>query len=82
MKRMMRCWRGLRRNTMKVNIEDLLALKKELNEINFQHLEDIEWDLDGELVEIPEKNIEEWKYIGLNNVDFITTEFYKEELDE
>ena len=67
---------------MRVNIERLLALKKELNEINFQHLEDIEWCFDGELVEIPEKNIEEWKFIGLNNVDFITTGFYKEKLDE
>jgi len=63
---------------MIVNINELLELKEKLNEINSIPLEEIEFYENGELVEIPEELLEQWDYIGLNNVDFITTGYYKE----
>ena len=67
---------------MKVNIERVYELKRELNEINLQQLEDIQLYGDGELIDIPQHNIDAWRYIGLSNVEFITTIFYEENINE
>ena len=61
---------------MKVNIERLEEIKKELNKINSEKLEDIEFYKDGKKIEMSKELIDKWKYIGLNNVYYITTDFY------
>jgi hypothetical protein len=63
---------------MKVNIEKFLKIKKELDKLNSTPLEEIQFFENGEPIEIDERLLEQWKYIGLNNFDFIITEFYKE----
>lgn len=61
---------------MKVNIERILELKEELRLINEQHLHDIDFYKDGEKLDIDRKTIDEFYYVGLNNVDFITSNYY------
>jgi len=61
---------------MKVNIEKLLELKEELRVINSVDLDSIEFYKDGEKVDIPKENIEDWAFVGLTNVDFITSQSY------
>lgn len=61
---------------MKVNIEEVQALKARLLEINLTNLSDIEWFKDGKKLDIAPEVLEEWKFIGLSNVEFISTEFY------
>jgi hypothetical protein len=67
---------------MKVNVEKLLKLKQELAEINSADLADIEFYENGKLLDISAEIISEWEFIGMNNVDFITTGFYKGEPGE
>lgn len=61
---------------MKVNIERIKELRAELNEINSVDIEDIEFYENGEKVDVPQEHINNWRFIGLNNIEFITTEFY------
>jgi hypothetical protein len=42
------------------------------------HLEDIEFQIDGKVVEIDEDIIRRFSYLGLNNTDFIREYFMKE----
>ena len=61
---------------MKVNINRVLDILSELKEINETKLNDIEWVKDGEVIPITQEMIDKYKFIGLNNVCFITHEFY------
>jgi len=55
---------------MKVEINYVKWLKAELRKINLQPFEKIVWTKDGKKQEYPAKMLEEWKYIGLSNVEF------------
>lgn len=56
---------------MKVEIEDILEIKNALWSINrVKDLSDIQWFYDGKLVDVQESDVDEWKFTGLNNVDF------------
>jgi hypothetical protein len=60
------------------SLEQVNYLVKQIKIINDARLEDILWwDEDGEAIEINPKVIEEFKLTGLNNIDFITTGYYK-----
>ncbi len=61
---------------MKVDIERLHQLKAELNKINSVDIEDIDFYEGGEKIEISLERIGKWRFIGLNNAEFITTDFY------
>lgn len=64
---------------MKVAISEIKTLKNRLREINDHDLNDIVFiDDDGNEVPIDPKLREEFRYVGLNNVDFIITDFYKD----
>lgn len=60
-----------------VDLELMLQCKTQLNEINQMPLEDIRFVRNGKELEINKKNMEDWKFIGLSNTDFITTGFYE-----
>lgn len=62
---------------MRIDVEKIIALKAELRAMNIVPLE--QWELyeNGERVEVTKEAIEEWKFIGLNNVDFVMCEAYK-----
>jgi len=61
---------------MEVNINRVLDILSELKEINDTKLDDIEWIKDGKVIPVTQEMIDEYKFIGLNNVGFITHEFY------
>ena len=56
---------------MRVDIEDVLRIRRERNEINKLDLTNIEWYKDGVKVEAPEADIAEFLFTGLSNFDFI-----------
>ncbi len=63
---------------VKIDIERIKALKKELSDFNKLRLQDIEFYENGKKLDIKSELVKEFEFIGLNNVDFIMTEFYKE----
>lgn len=69
------------KKTMKVNIEHIKYLKSELGKINKVPLEDIEFYEKGKLCRIRKCLVKEFKFIGLNNTDFIMSGFYKHGFD-
>jgi len=62
---------------MKVDVERLLEIQEELALINNAALGDIAFYENGEVVDIPQDLIDDWKFVGLSNVCFITTGAYK-----
>lgn len=65
---------------MRVDVERILALKAELQEINKATLTDIEFFEDGKKLNIKPEALEHWRFVGLNNTDFISMGAYKEGL--
>ena len=63
---------------MIVNIEEIHRAVGELKAINKLKLKDIEFYENGIKLYVPSEVVERWKYIGLNNHEFIMSEFYKE----
>jgi len=61
----------------RVDIEDILEHYEFRKRINSIPISEIEFYEDLKKVEIDPKLIEQWVYTGLNNLDFITTGFYK-----
>ncbi len=61
-----------------IQIEEIKKLKKRLLEINNLNLLDIIFTENGNPVEINENVLNEFKFTGLNNTDFIDSEFYKQ----
>ena len=64
---------------MRVDIEHIQYLLDERKKINVPDLADIEFFLDNRKVEISEDVIENFKFTGLNNIDFIATGAYLDE---
>ncbi len=62
---------------MRIDIERIQQLQAELDQINSLDFKDIEFFENDKKVEIPQKVIDEFKLYGLNNVHFVTTEFYR-----
>ena len=62
---------------MRVDIEYIKHIQKERARINKVELEDIEFFEGGEKVDISQKIIDDFKFCGLNNTDFILTDYYK-----
>lgn len=59
-----------------VSVEEVKALKARLHEINALELSDITWTENGKPIEIKPSHIDDWRFIGLSNADFIASEFY------
>lgn len=56
---------------MKINIEEVLDAQSTRNQINRLDIKDIEWYLDGEKVNISDETLEEWRFTGLSNTEFV-----------
>ncbi len=56
---------------MKINIEEILDAQSTRNQINSLDIKEIEWYLDGEKVTISDETLEEWRFTGLSNTDFV-----------
>jgi len=61
-----------------IKIKDVMDIYNRRLEINSLEFRDIVWvDENNNPIEIDEKVIKEWEFMGMNNMDFITGEFYK-----
>jgi len=60
-----------------IQIEYLRMLDSEKRRFNNLDLKDIAFIENGKIIEIPEKYIEDFQYVGLSNMDFILGEYYK-----
>lgn len=56
---------------MKINIEEILEAQARRSEINSTDIKDIEWYLGGQKLSIQSKTLEEWRFTGLSNTDFV-----------
>jgi len=62
----------------RIKVSEILALKKRQSEINSYNLEDIIFiDDEDKPFEIDHEIIDDFRFTGLNNIDFITSNFYK-----
>lgn len=62
---------------MLVFVEDLRELYGKIQAINQTPLEDIVWMKNGQLIEASNKLVEDFKFTGLSNVDFILSGYYE-----
>jgi hypothetical protein len=58
-----------------INVNRVFELKKELDEINGQDLDGLVFIQNGEEVSPARHSVKEWAFIGLNNTDFILSNF-------
>ena len=59
------------------SIESVKAMQSIRESINSPNILDIIWTVDGHPVDIDLQTIEDFALTGLNNCDFITSEYYK-----
>lgn len=64
---------------MRIDIEEIRELHKRRSEINNVLLSTIDFYENGVKVEITPEVLEEWRFVGLSNCDFILMDAYKEE---
>lgn len=65
-------------SNMKLDIQEVIALNNRIREINLTPIDEIDWHDNGKPVTFPQTVLDEWKYIGLSNTQFIDTGYYKE----
>lgn len=65
---------------MKVDIEKLNIMLDQIKKINEADLKDIIFVEDGMIVKPTQKQLDDFKFTGLSNVDFIRSGFYKGDL--
>lgn len=63
---------------MRIDIERIFEIQAELRKINKQSLSDIEFYENGVKINIDKKTLDKFGLTGLNNVDFITSGYYKQ----
>jgi len=61
---------------IKINIEEIFEIYDRRKIINNFDLMDIEFCVDGKPIEIDPKVKKEFEFTGLNNIDFITSNYY------
>ena len=64
---------------MKVTVEYIRWLIDERNRINQTPLEDIVFFEDGLKLDIPKEVVDDFSLIGLNNIDFISSGYYRKD---
>lgn len=78
-----RKWNYLRLPKEHIKISEILKIQARINEINNMDLNNIAFiDDDNKFVKIDQGIIDEFKFVGLNNFEFITTDFYKNGFEE
>jgi hypothetical protein len=66
---------------MRIDIEEYMKLREEIKRINFVNIEDIEIYKNNKKIDIRTDIVKEFKYTGLNNMDFVVM-FTEEEHDD
>jgi hypothetical protein len=69
----------LKEEKLVIKIEDVEAWADFRCRVNSVPLESIVWTKRGVAIEVDLKAVEEFKFTGLNNIDFVLCEFLEEE---
>lgn len=56
---------------MKVSVEEIIEMEIKISAINNTPLEDIEWTYNNKTLSISKDTIDEWRFMGLSNKDFV-----------
>lgn len=67
---------------MEVKLEDIIKHIAFREKVNTTALSDIVFTENGEPVDIDKRLVDEFRFIGLNNIDFILTGFYKDGFED
>lgn len=67
---------------VRIKVEDVIELQRKIELINSLDISDIIFTENNEELNIPDKVKEAWSFIGMNNITFITSGFYKDALTE
>ena len=67
---------------MRVNLEEIVKNLAQRKKWNSTPLEEIEFYERGVKIEIPKETIDAWMMTGFNNIDFISSGYYRRELDK
>jgi hypothetical protein len=62
---------------IRVDIEIVEKILKERKAINIIPFYKIDWYKNGKKLYIPKKVLDEWKFTGLSNTDFVSGKVYK-----
>lgn len=65
-----------------VDVDEVLDIIKKLAEINGSELTDLKFVRNGIEMVPTQLTLDEWKYVGLNNLSFIKEIFLQKEVDE
>ena len=66
-----------------IRVQEILDIAKRQREINGRELTEIDFLYEnGNIIEVDKKIVEDFRFCGLNNTDFITSEFYLKGGDE
>jgi len=65
---------------MKINLEEIQKHLNQRKRWNSVPLGEIEFYEKGEKIEIPKEVVEKFELTGLNNIDFISSGYYKREV--
>ena len=63
---------------MRVDIERIIELDEERKKINGLQISDIEFHKEGKRIHFEKRLLDDWRFIGMSNVDFITTGYFEE----
>jgi hypothetical protein len=61
----------------KINVEDIEEMNRKRKEFNDIPIEDIEFYEKGVKLDIPKEVIDEWRFIGLINTDFVRERYWE-----
>jgi hypothetical protein len=67
---------------VRIDIEDVFALRKEMKRINSMPLCEIEWFENGKPIVVSQEKLDEFLFTGLSNMDFILTDAYRDYIEE
>jgi hypothetical protein len=60
---------------MRVDVEEIYGIKARRKQINSIPLKDIEFYQDGKRIEFDKSAMDEWRFVGMSNIDFIELDF-------
>ncbi len=60
---------------MEVSVEEIMRISRERQAINKLEFRNIVWTYQGKPLDIPSQLLDDFEICGLNNIDFITSNF-------
>lgn len=65
---------------VRVDIEEVMALKAGLSKIDRLEFNDIVWFKDGDICDIDQGTLDDWRFTGLSNSSFVEFNLFQSEI--